>query len=622
MPTPSGTVKHFGQLAVFSGFLLLTGLVCPAPGRSADLSLPITGNVLGSVVDAAGIPQMGATVVLLNKYQQTVAKVSSDVNGHFLFASLPTDLYSLRASLPTFLPVSRERIAVRAGSDSVLQVHLATLVSSVEVSYIVPAAAMSEDWKWALRTSAATRPISRYLPDDLGTQTNPDEDDPNGDEILAERRPVFSETRALLSVTGGDGGPLDSDSSFSDFGTAFALSTQVYGKNYLQVSGSVGDSNLSTSPAIGLSAVYSRNNDASFGRPPEITLTAMQVAGIGMIGPAAMTGSAPNTAIPLRSMSLSLYQTIDPVSNLHLEYGVSGESVDFGRYSARLSPFARLTLDGGKRGDVIAAFSDGGRPDQLLRHGASNGSDNQLLDPDLTSSVGSLQRFPQISNRDRRLVLQRTQSYEMGYVRTAGSRTYAISGFAENVTNGRLSIAGNVPDELAADVLSDNLSRTSVYNVGRYHRSGYLASATQRIGQRVEFGTAYGRMGAFSAGALGGVNPFLQQRTANFASARVRTVLPHLGTRIDADYGWIDSGTVVPRHIFVTQGSSAAPGLNIYLRQPVPTILGLPGRLELTADLRNLLSQGYLPVGATADNRQMLIVQAPQSVRGGLNFTF
>jgi hypothetical protein len=47
----------------------------------------------------------------------------------------------------------------------------------------------------------------------------------------------------------------------------------------------------------------------------------------------------------------------------------------------------------------------------------------------------------------------------------------------------------------------------------------------------------------------------------------------------------------------------------------------MPGRLELTADLRNLLAQGYIPLEA-GDGRRLLIVQAPRSIRGGLNFVF
>ena len=591
---------------------MAAGVLHPAVSRAADLSLPVTGNVVGLVVDAAGVPQMGATIQLLNKYHQAVAKVTSDVDGHFAFVSLPVDLYALQASLATFLPVSRDRITVKAGLDSVLQIHLATLVSSVEISYILPSAAMTDDWKWVLRSSPATRPINRYLPVDQSSTSS-------------AHTPIFSSTHASLSLVGGEGGPLDSDSSFSDFGTAFALSTQVYGTSRLQVTGSFGEDNSATLPAVGISAIYSHNRSEVSDGLPEITFSATQISGIGAL-------TAPNNAngpgllaVPLRSMSFSIYEVADPISSVHVEYGATGESVDYLQHTNRVSPFARITADTGKAGQWIVTYSDGGRPDQLVRHSAALTGDSIIpSNDDPAVSLSELQRLPQVANRNGMLALQRARTYEVGYTKVAGSRTYAVSGFSEDVNDGRLNVAGNFSPLLASNILTDSLSRTSVYDVGRYRRTGYTSSVTQRLNGHWEAGLAYGRMGAFQAqlpdhAAAG--QPLLRQHNANTASASLRGVVPRIGTTLKADYGWVDSGTVVPIHIFTSQRTSAAPGFNIYVRQPVPLFLGLPGRLEITADLRNLLSQGYLPLNI-AGGRQMLIVQAPQSVRGGLNFIF
>jgi hypothetical protein len=43
--------------------------------------------------------------------------------------------------------------------------------------------------------------------------------------------------------------------------------------------------------------------------------------------------------------------------------------------------------------------------------------------------------------------------------------------------------------------------------------------------------------------------------------------------------------------------------------------------MEASADLRNLLAQGYLPLSA-AGGQRLLLVQTPRSVRGGLSFIF
>jgi hypothetical protein len=63
------------------------------------------------------------------------------------------------------------------------------------------------------------------------------------------------------------------------------------------------------------------------------------------------------------------------------------------------------------------------------------------------------------------------------------------------------------------------------------------------------------------------------------------------------------------------------PGLNVYIRQPIPGFSMLPWRMEATADLRNMLAQGYLPLGM-ADGQRVLLVETPRSFRGGLSFIF
>ena len=47
----------------------------------------------------------------------------------------------------------------------------------------------------------------------------------------------------------------------------------------------------------------------------------------------------------------------------------------------------------------------------------------------------------------------------------------------------------------------------------------------------------------------------------------------------------------------------------------------VPVRMEASADLRNLLAEGYLPFTMT-DGRQILLMHTPRSFRGGLTFIF
>jgi hypothetical protein len=61
--------------------------------------------------------------------------------------------------------------------------------------------------------------------------------------------------------------------------------------------------------------------------------------------------------------------------------------------------------------------------------------------------------------------------------------------------------------------------------------------------------------------------------------------------------------------------------LNLYIRQPIPGFGMLPWRMEATADLRNMLAQGYLPINMS-NGQQLLLVESPRSFRGGISFIF
>ena len=443
------------------------------------------GNLLGTVLDDTGTPQIGATIQLLNKYNHVIAKTLSGPHGQFAFASLPDDVYSLRASVPSFLPAVKNKILVQGGLDSILQVHLATLFSSIELSYSLPNAAMTDDWKWVLRSSAATRPINRLV--DLAGRG-----ESNGPQ------PVFSQTHAVVFLSGGDGGFADSDSSFSDLGTGFALSTNILGDNQVRLSGTFGQSTALGTPQMALMAAYARKNKGTLAEPPEVTLTMTQIGGLGVQqqlngGPA---NAGMGGTVPLRAISLATYNATDVIDGVHLEYGLTSESVDYLQHASRISPFGRVTVDSGRAGEIVMAYSAGGQPNLLARRDRQAEEGNQ---DDLSSAVTGVGRVPEVSIRDGRLRLERTQNAEAGIRKTMGDTTLAASAFYEDTVNGRINVAGDVSDLDSGNLLSDSLSTTSFLSIGNYRRSGYLLSSTRNFGDNLEVSVAYGRMGGFSA---------------------------------------------------------------------------------------------------------------------------
>ena len=149
-----------------------------------------SGSIAGFVRDAAGVPQMGASVMLFNRYERLIQRTISNERGLFGFESLTPDLYSVRVSLASFVPAMKQKIAVQPGVQSLLYVDLASVLSSIELVYAPPgqSALMSDDWKWALKASASTRPVLRFLPD----QSSDPSDKPAGESVFGVRPRHFA----------------------------------------------------------------------------------------------------------------------------------------------------------------------------------------------------------------------------------------------------------------------------------------------------------------------------------------------------------------------------------------------------------------------------------------------
>src|SRR5438105_6336895 len=219
----------------------------------------LTGSIAGLVRDGGGVPQMGATVLLLNRYERIVQRAMTNERGLFGFDALLPDLYSVRVSLASFVPAAKHKIAVQPGMQSLLYINMASLLSSIELVYAAPGqgALMSDDWRWTLRTATATRPVLRIL--------DPSSSDPN--EKQKTFGAIFSDTRGMVKVSAGDPGMLGDFSSQPDLGTAFALATSIFGTNEVQFSGNLGHTARTGIPAASFRTSYSHQ-----GIGPEVSL--------------------------------------------------------------------------------------------------------------------------------------------------------------------------------------------------------------------------------------------------------------------------------------------------------------------------------------------------------------
>src|SRR5579871_932645 len=407
--------------------ILAAALACALPLSSAPAP-KLSGSIAGYVRSAAGVPQMGALVALFNKSDRLIQQAITNERGIFGFDLLTPDTYSIRVTLTSFVPAMKQRIAVQPGMQSLLYINMASILSSVELVYALPGqgALMSDDWKWTLKASSATRPILRYLPDISASDPNRRQA-PSGNTI-------FSDTRGVLNLSAGDGGTINTLGD-SDLGTAFALATSLFGHNQLKLSGNLGYTGRVGLPATAFRTTFTRDDMS-----PQIAVTVRQIYLPTRTG----ISAGPGDSIPaIRTMSVATTDTLRLGDDLRLDYGSSLDTLAFVQRLNYLSPFARLTYDMDELGSVQLAYSSGMPPTELLQMTNNAGAETGVSDPQFSRDFAMLALMPGISMRDSQVRVQRTQNFEIGYEKDVHNTKFSALMFRELVNNGSFTMWGD-----------------------------------------------------------------------------------------------------------------------------------------------------------------------------------
>ncbi len=583
----------------------LASLISLTPA-AAVTSARLSGNLGGVVTDVAGKPQMGAAVMLFNRQSRPIQRALTDDRGSFGFGALPPDSYSVRVSLARYLPAFRDHIDVRPGVNSFLDVSLSSLFSSIQLVPMsnMPAALMSDDWKWALRTSSSSRPITRILP--VGSLGGP------GTQHSAAA--LFHETRGLVNISGGDSG--SAATGETDLGTTFALATSFAGNNRLQIAGNMGYQRSASVPSAALRASFSREiGEAS----PEVTLIMRQLYLPGHWG--TDSGSDRDSSVPpLRTLAMAFSDKAHLSDSLSLEYGFEADSVSFIDHIHYFSPYARLQYALPKGNFYVSYTSGNARPELGVRADDENA--------ELVRDMRTLAMVPRVTLQQGRVKVQRGESYEIGLSEPLGkSRELRLSAYRESVSNAALNIAG-ATGEFMGDVLPDFFSSAALFNAGDYHSMGYTVALTQELGQNFAISGMYGSVGVLTAksttlveATADDLRRLIDAQRRGALTVQGSGTMKGSGTHFVASYQWLDSRAATPAQLYSTESVRPEPGMDLLIRQPMPSLPGLPAHWQLTAEVRNLLAQGYLPI-ALPDGRRLVLVNNPRSLRGGLSFSF
>lgn len=562
----------------------------------ATSTVPAQGALLGEILNSKSIPQMGATVLLYDRNDNLLQRALSTEEGRFAFANLAPDVYTVRVTLASFFPALRRNITVVAGAEKWLQVSLSAVLSSIDVAPATSdkASLMSDEWKWVLRSSQSTRPVLRILPYDP-----------------PPRRDTASKVSDITGVVRFSGGDINFANSGlqQDLGTAFALETPVSENTKVRVSGSLGYNAASGLPSAGFRTTYIRDREGTSG--PRVSLTVRQA-----YLPAAINTVDPQNSPTLRTASLSTIDSVELLDALRIEYGASLDSITlYGRMNY-ISPFARATYNLGSGGMFKAAYSSGFAPTELL----TNTPRGQA---DFSQDFMALAQAPRISRRDSNASVERAKSYEVSYEIVDGNRTITVSGFRDEVSDAAFLMTGTLDLAGTDNLMQDLNSRGTVFNGGNYQRTGVSLALTQVLTDFLQIAVAGGRSGAMISDNLsvepGEMRSHIRQTQRPWATMRLDASLPRTGTRLSTGYGWTDFRALMPIHQSLTGRSLQQIGWSVSTMQPLPCIFGI--RMEVMAEVRNLLAQGYLTMRDSHGSKASL-TNTPRQVRGGLTFIF
>ena len=559
----------------------LASLVClfVLPLRAAP---PNAARISGVVVDPAGTPQMGATVVVSSEQlfdSASSIRLLTNARGRFSTSVLPVGMYSITVTLAGFLPAVEQHIQVDSDHAALLQIVLGSVLSSFEkLRRPADQQVAADDWTWVLRTSAATRSVFRW------------QDVPDANADGSEGQPA-SRVHARLEVTSGADHPGSVSDDADSPGTAFAYGVGVGSTGQMLMAGQFSYQDAASS--AGLAAEWLPSGEAGVGA---VTTILVRESSLMPGGPT------------FRGLRVSHDDELSLGNRVSIRYGGEFLMAGFNGTTSTLRPRAEVTvqISSGWRASAIAAA----RPWQ--NDMASGGT--------LESAVDTLDALPTLLIRDGRPVFESGLHEELAVDHTLGKHSN-ISAAVFHDFSRHTAVIGRGGAVDGPDFLQDYFSEAFAYDGGSSSSTGARVAYQHKIGSHVDTTIVYAYAGALAPNgnsAAQSLRDELDTRYRQSVAGRVSATVPRFGTQFSASYKWLSGATVSRLDAYGESIYQVDPYLSMQIRQPLPNVF--PCHMEVQADVGNLLAQGYVPL-ATGDGSVMLI-PSYRFFKGGLSLQF
>ena len=539
-------------------------------------SLPVwaaerPGAISGFVRNDSGIPQMGAVVQILGAANHTLT-VFTDEAGHYTATGLLPGMYSLKVTAPSFLPALREKIGLRPGASLNVNVTLSTLLGALQLGP-VRALPDDDDWKWTLR-SVANRPILRVF-----DENNPAE----------KQNHEFTGSVSFVAGSANAGYGTGSDMS-----TSFTLERSIFSDGHLAFSGDVAYGESLPSAVVRANYSHVMANGS------------MPTVGLSMSRFAPADPNLHNAA--LQALALSAGDDFVLGDVVELKFGSELQTIQF---LGHLSAFRPVTsADFHLSPNTVVAYDyTTSRPDTRTEKGFDSSP------ADLSESN------PRISLLGFAPKVESAHHHEVSVSQRVGKTNLQLAAFADRVTDPALTGLGEVTSANGF-LLPDPTSGTFSYTGRNLDTSGVRVVLQHKFASDLTATLDYGYGGVLELSRpdvpLQQVQQWISTQRHHALAAKLSGTVNRTHTRWIASYRWTDGPALTPVDMFNASPGQSDPYLNLFIRQPIPT---LGGHMEALIDIRNLLAQGYVPV-LGQDGQTVYLVDSARSVRGGVAFTF
>jgi hypothetical protein len=543
------------------------------------------GRLSGIVRDSSGTPQMGASVEVLAENAATLSswEFLTNTQGLFRGDKLAPGFYTVRVTLAGYLPTLEKHVRITSNLTTVVRIQMESMFASLEQLRRQPANATAEadDWKWVLRSAAATRPILQW------SDGSP--------VIVAEMEGKRAHPRARLEFTDGSRRPGSVSNVAQAPGTEFAYDQKLGGNSRILFAGQVSYSD--DAPAGGIATIWIPTGSLSSGPHTAMVLREAKINPDGLTFRGVRMDQGGSIALGDRAI---------------VSYGGEFVLVGVGASASALRP--RMKLETRITDDWHAALLFASQPSGAPALEATGEGENATL----AAALGQLDAFPALLWRHGKPVLEKGWHEEASIERRLGGRNkVAVAVFHDD--DSHIALFGRGNELPSGEYFQDFYSKGFAYDGGSSSNWGTRLVLREKLGDDVEVTTVYAYAGALVpvSGPDGVLRDSLRTLPRHSLAATVNAKVPRTGTKLLAGYKWVNGQALSRVDAYGESLYETNPYLHVGVRQPLPFALG---RWEASAQCDNLLAQGYYPVSSR--DGQAMIVPVFRSFRGGISWQF